>query len=96
MSSEMESDSLLDKLDSIAPIQRFDAFPKLPATYKSRSSGGGFVTLGVVLLSLLLVLNDFHELIWGWPDQEFAVDKHIAQTLNLNVDMVVNMPCQCE
>lgn len=92
----MESDSLLDKLDSIAPIQRFDAFPKLPATYKSRSSGGGFVTLGVVLLSLLLVLNDFHELIWGWPDQEFAVDKHIAQTLNLNVDMVVNMPCQCE
>lgn len=92
------SPSLLDKLDEIAPssLAQFDAFPKLPSTYKARSESRGFLTLFVAFVAFLLVLNDLGEYIWGWPDYEFSVDPDSANNLNINVDLVVNMPCQCE
>lgn len=93
-----EDQSLLDKLDALAPesIKSFDAFPKLPATYKSRSESRGFLTIFVAFLAFLLVLNDIGEFIWGWPDHEFAVDRDDSSFMNVNVDLVVNMPCRCE
>jgi hypothetical protein len=91
-----EDEGILTKLDSIAPIHKFDAFPKVPATYKAKSTGGGFWTLIAIIASVLLVMNDLHEYIWGWPDYEFDVDTQVAKTMVLNVDMVVNMRCHCE
>lgn len=91
--ADEDDDGILAKLDSVAPMQKFDAFPKLPATYKAQSSGGGLWTILILLVSLLLVMNDVHEYIWGWPDQEFSVDTELAKTMVLNVDMVVAMPC---
>ena len=93
-----EDASILDKLDELvpAPLAQFDAFPKLPATYKARSESRGFLTLFVAFAAFLLVLNDLGEFIWGWPDYEFGVDIDKANTMDINVDMVVNMPCQCE
>lgn len=88
-----EDDSILAKLDAVAPIQKFDAFPKVQPTYKAKSSGGGFWTIVAIVASLLLVMNDLTEYIWGWPDHEFAVDTQVAKTMLLNVDMVVAMPC---
>lgn len=92
------SPSLLNKLDEIvpAPLAQFDAFPKLPSTYKARSESRGFLTIFVTFVAFLLVLNDFGEYIWGWPDYEFSVDADMANGMNVNVDLVVNMPCQCE
>ncbi|KAF8557110.1 DUF1692-domain-containing protein [Imleria badia] len=91
----MSSDkSLLDQLDDAVPgLAHFDAFPKLPSTYKARSESRGFLTLFVILLALLLVLNDFAEYIWGWPDYEFSVDTQADSHMDVNVDMVVNTPC---
>ena len=77
-------------------LAQFDAFPKLPSTYKTRSESRGFLTIFVVIFGLLLVLNDLGEFIWGWPDYEFGVDIDPSNKLDINVDMVVNMPCQCE
>ena len=93
-----ESPSLLDKLDSITqtPLADFDAFPKLPSTYKARTESRGFLTIFVTFLAFLLVLNDFGEYIWGWPDYEFSVDGDPTNNMNVNVDLVVGMPCQCE
>ncbi|KAF8434101.1 endoplasmic reticulum vesicle transporter-domain-containing protein [Boletus edulis BED1] len=86
--------SLLDKLDSAIPgLARFDAFPKLPSTYKARSESRGFFTLFVIFLAILLVLNDLAEYVWGWPDYEFSVDTQKTSHMNVNVDMVVNTPC---
>lgn len=92
------SPTLLEKIDEIvpAPLAQFDAFPKLPSTYKARSESRGFLTVFVALLAFLLVLNDIGEYIWGWPDHEFSVDKEPGNDMNINVDMVVNMPCRCE
>lgn len=75
-------------------LRQFDAFPKLPSTYKTRSQGGGFLTLFVAIISFLLVVNDIAEYIWGWPDYEFNVDKDGESFMKVNVDMVVNMPCK--
>ncbi|KAL6301525.1 DUF1692-domain-containing protein [Sparassis latifolia] len=90
------SPSLLDKLDEIAPtsLAEFDAFPKLPSTYKTRSESRGFLTLFVAIIAFLLVLNDLGEYIFGWPDFEFSVDGDQTNDMKLNVDLVVNMPCQ--
>ncbi|KAI9568197.1 endoplasmic reticulum vesicle transporter-domain-containing protein [Boletus coccyginus] len=86
--------SLLDMFDDAVPgVARFDAFPKLPSAYKARSESRGFLTLFVVLLAVLLVLNDFAEYVWGWPDYEFGVDTRLGSWMNVNVDLVVNTPC---
>ena len=54
------------------------------------------MTIFVVLLAFLPVLNDIGEYIWGWPDSEFSVDDNKLSFLNINVDLVVNMPCKCK
>jgi len=90
-----EEPSLLDKLDQVAPLAKFDAFPKLPSTYKARSESRGFMTLFVAFMAFMLVLNDVGEYIWGWPDYEFSVDNNKSSYLNINVDMTVAMPCGC-
>ncbi len=95
--AQQKEESLLDKLDSVvpAPLAQFDAFPKLPSTYKARSESRGFMTIFVALVAFLLVLNDIGEYIWGWPDYEFSVDRENPPLLLVNLDMTVNMPCKC-
>lgn len=93
-----DSPSLLDRLDEMVstPLAEYDAFPKLPSTYKARSESRGFLTVFVTFMAFLLVLNDFGEYVWGWPDYEFSVDRDTSSDMTINVDLVVNMPCQCE
>jgi hypothetical protein len=97
-SPTQDKETLIDKLEAIAPSQlsKFDAFPKLPSTYKTRTESRGFLTIFVVLLAFLLVLNDIGEFIWGWPDHEFNIDPEKSSTMDINVDVVVNMPCRCQ
>jgi endoplasmic reticulum-Golgi intermediate compartment protein 2 len=88
----------MDKIEALVPasLTQFDAFPKLPSTYKARSESRGFVTIFVFFLAFVMLLNDFSEFIWGWPDQEFTVDRDLSNELNVNVDLTVAMPCRCE
>ena len=97
MAANSDSTSLLNKLDAVAPasLASFDAFPKLPQTYKARSESRGLFTLFIGLLAFFLILNDITEFIWGWPDYEFGVDHDADSYMPINVDMVVNMPCKC-
>ncbi|PFH45459.1 hypothetical protein AMATHDRAFT_71676 [Amanita thiersii Skay4041] len=94
--SSKEDSTLLAKLDAIVPtpLAQFDAFPKLPSTYKARSESRGFMTLFVALIALLLMLNDIGEYIWGWPQYSFSVDQDTSSLLNVNLDMTVNMQCR--
>ncbi|KAJ6543569.1 DUF1692-domain-containing protein [Mycena vulgaris] len=87
--------SILEKLDAAvpAPLAQFDAFPKLPSTYKSRSDSRGFLTIFVGLVTFMLMLNDIGEFIFGWPDHEFSVDTVQGSVMSINVDLVVAMPC---
>ncbi|EJD06811.1 DUF1692-domain-containing protein [Fomitiporia mediterranea MF3/22] len=96
MSVSPTDESILDKLDKIAPaaLNQFDAFPKLPSTYKARSGGRGFLTVLVAFISFLLVVNDIGEYIFGWPTYKFGLDNRPGHYLAINVDLVVNMPCK--
>ncbi|KAJ7719622.1 DUF1692-domain-containing protein [Mycena maculata] len=87
--------SILEKLDAAvpAPLAQFDAFPKLPSTYKSRSDSRGFLTIFVGLITFMLMLNDIGEFLFGWPDHEFSVDTEKGSFMHINVDLVVAMPC---
>ncbi|KAF7335414.1 hypothetical protein MVEN_02194200 [Mycena venus] len=87
--------SLLEKLDAAvpAPLAQFDAFPKVPSTYKQRSDSRGFLTIFVGFITFLLMLNDIGEFVFGWPDHEFSVDTRQDSFMNINVDLVVAMPC---
>ena len=96
-STPSEESSLLDKLElDTTPLTKFDAFPKLPSSYKARSESRGFMTLFVAFLAFMLVVNDIGEFIWGWPDFEFSVDSYPSKYLTINMDMVVAMPCHCK
>jgi hypothetical protein len=96
--NDSEETSILEKLDAAVPSQltRFDAFPKLPSTYKQRSESRGALTLLLLFVTFLLILNDIGEFLWGWPDSEFSVDADKDSYMNVNVDLVVNTPCSCE
>jgi hypothetical protein len=99
MSFLEQTTAILDKIDAAvpAPLAQFDIFPKLPSTYKARSESRGFLTLFVAALCILLSLNEFGEYLWGWPDYEFSVDgDNTSNFMNVNVDLIVNMPCRCE
>lgn len=92
-----EEPTILEQLDASipAPLAQFDAFPKVPSSYKTRSESRGFMTIFVIFVAFVLVLNDIGEYVWGWPDYEFSVDRSRFSWLNINVDLVVNMPCEC-
>ena len=96
--ADADEPSILDKLDAAVPanLTKFDAFPKLPSTYKQRSESRGLLTLVIGVITFFLILHDIGEFIWGWPDFEFGVDTARDSYLNVNVDLVVNMPCRCE
>ncbi|KXN91763.1 Endoplasmic reticulum-Golgi intermediate compartment protein 2 [Leucoagaricus sp. SymC.cos] len=95
MAHNSEDDSVLNKLDAAAaPLAKFDAFPKVPSTYKARSESRGFMTIFVMLVAFLFMLNDIGEYILGWPEYRFSVDKEMSPYMFINLDMVVNMPCK--
>jgi hypothetical protein len=85
-------------LDAIVPasLAKFDAFPKLTTTYKARSESRGFMTIFVALLAVLLLLNDVSEFLWGSPEYQFSVDRNVNPNLEINLDIVVAMPCSCK
>jgi hypothetical protein len=97
MSFDGSETSLLEKLDAAvpAPLAQFDAFPKVPSAYKQRSDSRGFLTIFVGFVTILLMLNDIGEFVFGWPDHEFSVDTKDSSFMNINVDLVVAMPCSC-
>lgn len=90
--------SILEELDRIAPanLKAFDAFPKVESTYVSQSQRGGILTAIVASLIFLLVLNDLGEYLYGNAEYRFEVDKGVERELQVNVDLTVAMPCQCE
>lgn len=97
MAEDNDSASLLDKLaPPTEALKQFDAFPKLPSTYKHRSGSRGFLTILIGLLCFTLVLNDIGEYIWGWPEYHFGMDREVNSYMAINLDMIVNMPCRCK
>ncbi|UZJ51044.1 hypothetical protein CBS101457_000364 [Exobasidium rhododendri] len=88
-----DGEGLLDQLDKLPQMRKFDAFPKTQPMYLQRSSRGGLVTLLVGLTLLALAWGEAREYLFGKYGYSFDVDHHIGQQMQINVDVTVAMKC---
>ncbi|KAK7750913.1 hypothetical protein SLS62_007176 [Diatrype stigma] len=75
-------------------VRAFDAFPKSKPQYVTRTSGGGKWTVVISVISFLLVWSELGRWWRGSEEHTFAVEKGIGQGLQINLDVVVRMPCK--
>ncbi|KAL8951263.1 MAG: hypothetical protein Q9222_002765 [Ikaeria aurantiellina] len=75
-------------------IRTFDAFPKTKPTYTRRTTTGGYTTLFLTLISLLLSLSEITRWYRGHETHLFSVEKGISHTLQINLDIVLPMFCR--
>ncbi|GEQ71838.1 hypothetical protein JCM33374_g5524 [Metschnikowia sp. JCM 33374] len=75
-------------------VQAFDAFPKVAPEASVRSERGGLSTVLTILCMLMIIWVQVGGFLGGYVDRRFAVDKEIRSSLEINIDMVVAMPCQ--
>lgn len=75
-------------------VRVFDAFPKVAPEASVRSQRGGFSTVLTMFCGLLIVWIQIGGYLGGYVDRQFAVDNEIRSDLQINIDMLVAMPCQ--
>lgn len=75
-------------------VRTFDAFPKVSNEHTVRSQRGGFSTLMTMFCALLIFWVEVGGYIGGYVDRQFSVDDEIKSDLQINVDMLVAMPCE--
>lgn len=80
--------------DTRKAIRTFDAFPKRPSVDQVRSERGATSTLLTYFCIIFLIWVEFGGYIDGYINYRFSVDPMVRQTINLNVDIIVAMPCK--
>lgn len=80
--------------DTRKAMRTFDAFPKRPSVDQVRSERGAMSTLTTYFCMIFLIWVEFGGYIDGYINYEFSVDPVIRETINLNVDIIVAMPCK--
>ncbi|OBA19704.1 DUF1692-domain-containing protein [Metschnikowia bicuspidata var. bicuspidata NRRL YB-4993] len=75
-------------------VKVFDAFSKVAPEASVRSQRGGLSTVLTVLCMLMIMWVQIGGFLGGYVDRRFAVDNEIRLSLDINVDLVVAMPCQ--
>ncbi|KAJ5644102.1 uncharacterized protein N7484_006609 [Penicillium longicatenatum] len=91
-SKGLDEDAFGEK-GALSGLKTFDAFPKTKASYTTPTHRGGQWT---VLILLVCTVFSFSELKTWWRGTEqhhFSVEKGVSHELQLNLDIVVNMPC---
>ncbi|KAJ5155378.1 COPII-coated vesicle protein (Erv41) [Penicillium capsulatum] len=92
-SKGLDEDAFGDK-GNLSGLKTFDAFPKTKTSYTTPTRRGGQWT---VLILLICWVFSLHELKTWWKGTEhhhFSVEKGVSHDLQLNLDIVVNMPCE--
>ncbi|KAI0386677.1 DUF1692-domain-containing protein [Hypomontagnella monticulosa] len=75
-------------------VRAFDAFPKSKPQYVTRTSGGGKWTIVMAIISVFLLWTELARWWRGEESHTFAVEKGVGHSMQLNLDIVVNMKCQ--
>lgn len=82
-------------MDSFAQrVRTFDAFPKVSSEHTVRSQRGGYSTLLTIFCGLLILWIEIGGFLGGYVDEQFEVDHEIKQELQINLDILVAMPCE--
>jgi len=67
---------------------------KAKPQYVTRTSGGGKWTVGILVVSFLLIFSEFTRWWRGYETHSFTVEKGVGHNLQINLDIVVAMQCQ--
>ncbi|CAA21880.1 COPII-coated vesicle component Erv41 [Schizosaccharomyces pombe] len=77
-----------------ANIRAFDAFPKFSKEYRRQSSSrGGFFTILLSVLIVVLVFSQCVQYIRGIREQELFIYDSVSELMDLNIDITIAMPC---
>ncbi|KAK2877123.1 hypothetical protein FQN49_001397 [Arthroderma sp. PD_2] len=76
-----------------AKLKTFDAFPKTKPTYTSTSRGGGQWTILIAILCTVLSCSELITWYRGYENHHFSVERGVSQEMQMNLDVVVAMPC---
>ncbi|KAG5460297.1 MAG: endoplasmic reticulum-golgi intermediate compartment-domain-containing protein, partial [Olpidium bornovanus] len=81
-------------------LSKLDAFPKTEATYQTRTSSGGLLTIVLSGFLLVLAMSEFADYRRLEQKYEFLVDQSAgssstASKLQVNVDLTIAMKCEC-
>lgn len=75
-------------------FKAFDAFPKTKPTYQEKTSNGGVWTLVLICASVLLTFTEMKRWWVGYTTHSFSVEQGVGRDLQINLDLVVKMPCE--
>ncbi|EXJ83199.1 hypothetical protein A1O1_06818 [Capronia coronata CBS 617.96] len=78
----------------LSGLRTFDAFPKTKPSYTSATARGGQWTLAIIILCTCLTLNELRTWWTGSETHHFSVERGVGHELQLNLDIVVAMPCR--
>ena len=84
----------VNRKKALKAVQDFDAFPKVPEDYVKKSVRGGGLSLLSFSLIALLVVSEFIYYTSTVYKYEYSVDSDVSSKLDINLDMIVAMPCQ--
>ncbi|WEW58354.1 hypothetical protein PRK78_003822 [Emydomyces testavorans] len=90
----LDEDAFGDKKGLAGGLRTFDAFPKTKPTYTTASRRGGQWTVLIFFLCGVLVCSELVSWYKGTENHHFSVEKGVSHELQLNLDLVVPMPCE--
>ncbi|KKA24394.1 hypothetical protein T310_1579 [Rasamsonia emersonii CBS 393.64] len=89
----LDEDAFGEKRSIAAGLKTFDAFPKTKPSYTSPSRRGGQWTVALLVICTMLTISELRAWFRGTETQHFSVEKGVSHELQMNLDMVVRMPC---
>ncbi|KAE8144667.1 endoplasmic reticulum vesicle transporter-domain-containing protein [Aspergillus avenaceus] len=89
----LDEDAFGDKSGLQGGLKTFDAFPKTKPSYQAPSRRGGQWTVLILLICTVFSVSEFKTWYRGTENHHFSVEKGVSHDLQLNLDAVVQMPC---
>ncbi|PYH41661.1 COPII-coated vesicle protein [Aspergillus saccharolyticus JOP 1030-1] len=89
----LNEDAFGEKSELQGGLKTFDAFPKTKTSYTAPSRRGGQWTVLILVICTIFSVNEFRTWLRGTETHQFSVEKGVSHDLQLNLDIVVRMPC---
>ncbi|KAI2967533.1 hypothetical protein CBS147323_4757 [Aspergillus niger] len=89
----LDEDAFGEKSGLQGGLKTFDAFPKTKPSYTAPSRRGGQWTVLILVICTVFTFSEFRTWLHGSENHHFSVEKGVGHDLQLNLDLVVRMPC---
>lgn len=80
--------------EAFRAFKELDAFPKVPASYKSTSATGAGLSILTFILIVILTVSEVRYYSATELKFDYSVDTNLTAKLKINIDLTVAMKCQ--